>query len=257
VSKADDRRQEIADHLKRQGQVRIEDLARLFGVSRMTIHRHVDELVEQGVAQKLHGLVALRPSSVYESSFRYRQSIGRREKDALAKAAMAYVEAGQVVMLDDSSTAGAVAPLLPALRPLTVITNSVHAGLVMTQAGDADFICLGGHFNPTYNAYIGLVCEKAIAGLRADLLICSASAVSGGLAYIQDQHVVRVKQAMMRACVRRILLLEAAKFDRVALHAFEDLTAFDAVLVSGCLDAAVAERLRLAGVRLHLIGAAP
>lgn len=253
MSKAEDRRQDIADYVMRQGQVRIEDLVSHFGVSRMTIHRHVDQLAQQGIIRKLHGMVTVLPSGVYESTFRYRQGIGRAEKEALARAALAHVEAGQVVMLDDSSTAGSTAPLLAEVKPLTVITNSVHAGTVLMEAGDVDFICLGGQYHPTYNAYIGLLCENAIAGLRANLLICSASAVSSGTAYIQDQHVVRVKQAMMRACAKRILLLEAAKFDKIALHALADLSAFDAVLVTDGLPAAIADQLQEAGVRLQIV----
>ena len=253
MSKAEDRRQDIADYVMRHGQIRIEELVSHFGVSRMTIHRHVEQLAQQGVIRKLHGMVTVLPSGVYESTFRYRQSIGRAEKEALARAAMAHVEAGQVVMLDDSSTAGAAAPFLAEVKPLTVITNSIHAGNVLTEAEDIDFICLGGQYHPTYNAYIGLLCENAIARLNANLLICSASAVSGGIAYIQDQHVVRVKQAMMRACRKRILLLEASKFDKIALHALDELTAFDAVLVSDGLDAAVARQLQETGVRLQIV----
>ncbi|CAM5774226.1 DeoR family transcriptional regulator [Labrys miyagiensis] len=253
MSKAEDRRQDIADYVMRYGQIRIEDLVNHFGVSRMTIHRHVDQLAQQGIVRKLHGMVTVLPSGVYESTFRYRQSIGRAEKEALAHAVLPHVEAGQVVMLDDSSTAGAVAPLLAEVKPLTVITNSLHAGTALAEAGDVDYICLGGQYHSTYNAFIGLLCENAIARLRANLLICSASAVCDGTAYIQDQHVVRVKQAMMRACTKRILLLEHAKFGKIALHALDDLTAFDAVLVTDGLDAAVANQLREAGVRLQIV----
>ena len=63
--------------------------------------------------RKLHGAVTVQPSGIYESTFRYRMTVGRAEKDALARAALDYVEAGQVIMLDNSTTASAVAPLLP------------------------------------------------------------------------------------------------------------------------------------------------
>ncbi len=39
------------------GEARIDDLVAHFGVSRMTIHRHVDALARQGMLRKLHGLV--------------------------------------------------------------------------------------------------------------------------------------------------------------------------------------------------------
>ena len=171
--KADERREEIAEYVIKLGQVRIDDLVEHFGVSRMTIHRHIDQLAHQGVLRKLHGAVTVQPSGLYESAFRYRVTVGRAEKDALARAAMDYVEPGQAVILDDSTTANAVAPLLLEVKPLTVITNSVSTAALLTNVDDIDFICLGGHYHRTYNAYIGIVCENAISRLRANVLIRS------------------------------------------------------------------------------------
>jgi DeoR/GlpR family transcriptional regulator of sugar metabolism len=256
VIKADERREEIASYVIKFGQVRIDDLVEHFGVSRMTIHRHIDRLAHQGVLRKLHGAVSVQPSGIYESTFRYRMTVGRAEKDALARAAMDYVEAGRAVMLDDSTTANAAAPLLLEVKPLTVITNSVSTAALLTNVEDVDFICLGGQYHRTYDAYIGIVCENAISRLRANVLICSASAITGTTAFIQDQQVVRVKQAMMAASTKRILLVDHFKFDKVALHVLDELTCFDAVLVTDGLSDTHAQKLEQAGVRLRLVSTA-
>ena len=251
--KSDDRRDEIASYVIAQGQVRVDDLVERFGVSRMTIHRHIDRLAQQGVLRKLHGAVSAQPSGVYESLFRYRQTVATAEKQALARAALAYIEPGQGVMLDDSTTASAVAHLLPGIGPLTVITNGVSAAAALHGADEIDLIHLGGQYHPTYDAYIGHLCEMAVSRLRADVLICSASAVSGGTAFIQDAQVVQVKQAMIAASSRRVLLLDGAKFGKVALHVMAELSAFDAVLVAGGLDAGTVDRLTDAGIPLRLV----
>ncbi|MBZ5759385.1 MULTISPECIES: DeoR/GlpR family DNA-binding transcription regulator [Rhizobium] len=251
--KADERREEIANYVIKCGQVRIDDLVTHFGVSRMTIHRHIEQLAQQGVLRKLHGAVTVQPSGIYESTFRYRMTVGRAEKDALARAALEYVEAGQVVMLDDSTTASAVAPLLAEIKPLTVITNSVSTAEMLIHVEDMDFISLGGQYHRTYNAFIGLVTENAISRLRADILICSTSAITGTTGFIQDQQVVRVKQAMMAASRRRLLLVDHGKFDRMALHVFDELTAFDAVLVTDGIADATTQKLEQAGVRLKIV----
>lgn len=251
--KADERREEIAEYIMRVGQARIEELVEHFGVSRMTVHRHIDQLARQGVLRKLHGAVTVQPSGLYESAFRYRVTVGKAEKEALAQAALDYVEPGQAVMLDDSSTASAFAELLADVKPLTVLTNSVASAGLLTNVDEIDFICLGGEYHRTYNAYIGIVCENAIASLRANVLVCSASAVHGTTAFIQDPQVVRVKQAMMASSIRRILLLDHGKFDKVALHVLSDLTAFDAVLVSDGLPEETARQLMQAGVKLRIV----
>lgn len=251
--KAEARREEIADYIMRAGQARIEDLVEHFGVSRMTIHRHIDALARQGVLRKLHGMVTVQPSGLYESTFRYRETVGKAEKEALARAAMAYVEAGQAVMLDDSSTACALAGLLPEAHPLTVITNSHASAAKLIGDDEVELISLGGKYHRNYNAYIGITCEKAVTSLRANVLFCSASAIDGVTAFIQDAQVTKVKQAMMASSIRKILLVDSSKFGKVALNVLGDLTAFDTVLTTDRVREEERTHLRQAGVNLEIV----
>lgn len=245
--------EDIASYVISRGEVRIDELVSHFGVSRMTVHRDIDRLAEQGVLRKLHGAVTAQPSGIYESLFRYRETVAMAEKQALAAAAFREIQPGQVVLLDDSTTANALAPLLADAAPLTVVTNSVPASLVLRECDGIDLISLGGDYHRTYNAYIGHLCLNALRGLRVDILVCSASAIQGTSAFIQDQQVVAVKQAMMDCAARRILLADHGKFGKTALHLLDDLTAFDAVYVNDRLAGATAETLAAAGVKLELV----
>jgi len=250
---AEDRREKIADYIMQAGQARIDDLVEHFGVSRMTIHRHIDQLAHQGVLRKLHGMVTVQPSGLYESAFRYRETVNKAEKEALARAAIAYVEPGQAVMLDDSSTVCTLAELLPEERPLTIITNSYVSAEKLIDLDEIELISLGGKYHRTYNAYIGIVCEKAIASLRANVLFCSASAIDGITAFIQDAQVTKVKQAMMASSSRKVLLADSSKFGKVALNALGDLTSFDVVLVTDQVEERHLAHLRKAGVNLEIV----
>lgn len=252
---AESRREEIANYVIEHGEARIDELVAAFGVSRMTIHRHVEELSRQGVLRKLHGAVSAQPSGVYESLFRFRQTRAAGAKAALARAALAEIEPGQVILLDDSTTASALAPLLPERAPLTVVTNSLGVAQRLAEAEGLSLISLGGEYHPTYNAFIGHICESALSRLRVNLLICSASAVTGTSALIQDPQVVRVKQAMIAAASRRLLLVDSSKFGKVALHLFADLTQFDTVLTDAGLPAGTQRSLAAAGVPLLVVPA--
>ncbi len=110
-----------------------------------------------------------------------------------------------------------------------------------------------GKYHRNYNAYIGITCEKAVASLRASVLFCSASAIDGATAFIQDAQVTKVKQAMMASSSRRILLVGASKFGKVALNVLSDLTAFDVVLTTDRVEEAVRARLKDAGVNLEIV----
>jgi len=251
--KAADRREELAEHLMRVGYSRIDDLVEHFGISRMTVHRHIDALARQGILRKLHGAVTVQPSGLYESAFRYRVTVGHDEKEALARAALDYVEPGQAIMLDDSTTAATLANVLDKVTPLTVITNSVASAEHLAKVDEIDLICLGGQYHRIYNAYIGLICERPIAALRVNVLFLSASAVQGTTAFIQDQQVVRVKQAMMDVARKRILLVDHLKFDKLALNVLGDLSMFDVVLTTDRLPADQVNALTQAGINLRVV----
>jgi len=251
--RADRRREEIIDYITRAGQARIEELAAHFVVSRMTIHRHIDVLAGQGMLRKLHGVVTMQPSSLYESTFRYRETLNREEKQVLARAAMAYVNAGQAIMLDDSSTVCALACLLFEVSPLTVITNGFASAVNLMSSEEIELLVLGGKYSRRYNAYIGIGCEQAIAALRANVLFLSASAIDGTTAFLQDEQVTKVKQTMMACANHKILLVDSSKFGRIALHALADLTQFDAVLITDRVTEHARAYLQQAGVRLEVV----
>jgi len=251
--KAIDRLQAIEAYVLKHGDARIEELVAVFGVSRMTIHRHVEELSRQGVVRKLHGSVSAQPSGVYESLFTFRQTRATDIKQALAAEALNEIAPGEVILVDDSTTVGTIGPMLCQKAPLKVVTNSLGLASELVRVDEITLLSLGGDYHPTYNAFIGHLCENALAGLQVNTLICSTSAIDNGTALIQDPAVTRVKQAMMRAAKRSILLVDSSKYGKVALHAFAPLKDFDLVVTDDGLAPAASEALRADGVNLRLV----
>ena len=49
------RQEQIADYVLQQSFVRVQELADLFNVSLMTVHRDLDELETQGILRKVRG----------------------------------------------------------------------------------------------------------------------------------------------------------------------------------------------------------
>jgi DeoR/GlpR family transcriptional regulator of sugar metabolism len=147
----------------------------------------------------------------------------------------------------------ALAALFSEVAPLTVVTNSVGAAERLAQIEGIDLICLGGNYSRVYNAYIRLICELAIARLRINTLFLSASAVQGAAAFIQDQQIVRVKQAMMAVAQKCVLLVDHHKFDRPALHMLANLSDFDVVLATDGLSAERRNAILDSGANLQIV----
>ncbi len=226
----EERQQLIMDLLVEQGSVDLDDLAARHTVSKMTIHRDLDELEQGGLLRKMRGGATIEAGTQFESDFRFRERQGGDAKTRMAAAALEIIEPGMTVMVNDGSMAAVLGAMLPKRRPLTVITN--NAAIVDALKGEAGIIliALGGVFSAKFNGYFGVVTEEALSRLRADIAFVSTPAVSGTHVFHMDDSVIRAKRAMMAASAKSCLLVNHLRFNRTALHVLADLADFDVVV---------------------------
>jgi len=246
------RRREISDHVLTEGAASAADLAERFGVSPMTIYRDIDELEREGVLRKFRGGVTAQPSGVFESNVAYRKRSMRAEKEALAARAAAMIEPGMSVMIDDSTTTLELARLLPRIAPLTVVTNFLEALNLLSDERGLHLMALGGEYDPLHNSFLGVPCVEAVEALRVDLCFVSTSSVTGGTAFHQEQRIVAVKRAMLKAAARKVLMVDHSKLGRTALYRLAPLTAFDLVLIDDRAPQDVLRSLDESGVHYEL-----
>jgi len=249
-SRQTDRRNAITEAVMAAGSIRISDLAERFEISTMTVHRDLDELESRGLLRKNRGVATALSTGLVESSDVYRVSREIAEKRALALAALEFIEPGQAIMLDDSTSALHLVPHLHEKRPLTVITNTLTVMNELRSVTGITLLGLGGQYYNWCSAYMGRITTAAISGLRADVLVMSTSAITDGVAFHQTMETVDVKRAMFDAASRRILLADHTKFDKRALHAMQPLADFDAVIVDAATDKRHVADLRQIGVNV-------
>jgi len=237
------------------GSVRIDDLAEKFDVSTMTIHRDLDDLEARGIMRKSRGVVTAVATSLFEASTEFRAREHREDKEAVANAAFNFVEPGQAVILDDSTTGLHLAEKLPQRQPLTVITNFQRVIDALTGHVGIALISLGGQYYQWCDAFMGSITLNSLRSLRADILFMSTPAITDDVCFHQHHDAVLVKRAMFEAAERRILYVDHSKFSRRALHAHTSVLDFDTVIVDSNTDVVDIQRLRDAGV--DVVVAAP
>jgi DeoR/GlpR family transcriptional regulator of sugar metabolism len=244
------RRRMIAEAVMSEGSMRIEDLTDRFGISLMTAHRDVDELVSRGLFRKTRGIVTAAATNLIESSDVYRSSRQAVEKTAIAEAAMQFVEPGQAIFFDDSTTVLQMAPHLSSKVPITAITNSLTLMNALTGMHDVTLLALGGQYYNWCNAFMGRMTISEIKALRADIFFISMSAINDGIVLHQSPETVDTKRAMFDCSVKRILLADHTKFERRALHSFAALDEFDVVIVDDRTPAVQIDRMRSSNINV-------
>lgn len=248
------RHRQIIDHLTGTESATAAELARLTGVSLMTIHRDIDDLARRGILRKFHGGVSALPTTVFESSSEFRMQTQAAAKAALARKALEMVGPGMSVMLDDSTTVLALARLLPQAVPLTVITNYRQAIELLRDEEEVNLIVVGGQYSRTHDSFIAMPGDSPVDAYAVDTVFQSTSTMGAEITYHQEQEIVVMKRAMLTSGSRRVLMMDGTKVGRTSLHRYVPVADYTDVILTDDVDPAIVERIAEKST-VHLVSA--
>ncbi|NKQ57095.1 DeoR/GlpR transcriptional regulator [Amycolatopsis sp. K13G38] len=238
------RQQRITDYVVNKGSASAAELAELTGVSVMTVHRDLDELARRGLLRKFRGGVTAQPSTVFESNSEYRLNAHVEAKAAIAREALRLVEPGMSILLDDSTSALALAKLLHEVTPLTVATNYLRAIELLKDVEDIRLICIGGDYSATHDSFLGMPCLEAIERITVDTTFVSTSAMNADMTFHQEPEIVMVKRAMLASAQTRVLLMDSSKMPRTALHRLAPISDYNELIIDSGTAKPLVEDLR-------------
>lgn len=245
-----DRRAAIRDLVHEEGPVTVDQLVRMLGVSRMTVHRDLDALESEGVLRRVRGGATASGSSLFESDLPFRMTSAVGAKQAIGRKAAELVEGGSAVIIDESTTAFAALKAFDNRAPVSVITNFLPAMQHIITSTPHRLIALGGDFVPRYQSFLGVICERAIAGVYADILLASCSAIRGLEMYHQDQQIMGTKRAMLSAAPTRVLLVDSSKLNVGAIYRLGAISEFTHLITDEGISAEFADKVSEQGVHV-------
>ena len=202
---AAERRHEILARLERDGRVVVAELVAGLSVSEDTIRRDLRDLVDHGLAHRVHGGALASPPEVLP--FERRLEIARREKVALAEAAVPLVASARTLLIDGGTTAIELARRLPSSWDGAVVTNAPPVAAALAAHPRAEVVLVGGRLLKDELVAVGPVAVDAFRALRADVCVlgvCALDPVVGATAANDEE--AHVKRAMV-GCSRKVVAL--------------------------------------------------
>jgi DeoR family fructose operon transcriptional repressor len=185
----------------------IHDLAERFGVSESTIRRDLAALQRLGQITRTYG-GAVEPA---ERPLREKERGHRKQKDAIARAAAALIEDGDMVVLDAGTTTGRLAWHLRDRAGLTVVVVGVNALSVLAEAPGIDLIVLGGRIRHPNEGVVGPFAEEQLRWLRPDMVFIGTDGLTARGLCCPSLEQARLKHAMLRCGRRACVLTDSSK----------------------------------------------
>ncbi len=172
---ASQRKQQILQILTEEKQVMSGELSQRFNVSEDSIRRDLRELAAEGKLQRVHG--GALPVSAAIAPIETRKSVQIDSKQAVARAAAAMIQPGQVVIVDGGTTTAAMIGFLPADLSCTVVTHSPGIAVALVDHPRIEVILLGGRVFKHSVVAVGAETLAGMARINADLFFMGVTGV--------------------------------------------------------------------------------
>jgi DeoR family transcriptional regulator, aga operon transcriptional repressor len=226
------RRREIVERVQRSGYAEARALADELGVDVSTIRRDLDTLGRAGLVQRTHGgALAMGEAEALDVPYRAKRRERLAEKRAIADYIARLVQDGDSLVLDSGSSTYALAEALRIRRNLTIATNDIRIAHYFAAQGGVRLLVCGGQLIDSVFTLVGPAALSFLAGLHVDWAFLGADAIdlAGGVSNFNTVE-VPVKQAMVSAADRAVLLADSSKFGRRALAAVVGVEAFQIIV---------------------------
>jgi DeoR/GlpR family transcriptional regulator of sugar metabolism len=248
------RREVIARRLASGETVVASALAVEFDVSEDAIRRDLRALAAEGLCERVYG--GALPLSPASAPILERLDEDAPRKRALAGAAAAMIQPGEMLFLDNGSTNLALARALPADHALTVATNSVPIAAVLFGRPDIRLVLIGGSVNAQVGGCIDADATAAARKLAIDrcfLGVCAISIARGAAAF--DPADAVFKASLLAASERTAALVTTGKLETRAPFLFAPMGDLGALILEH--DAPPEILLALAGLGVETLVAGP
>ncbi len=220
---AGDRREEIVQLVRTQGEMSVEALSGMLGVTASTIRRDLARLTESGDLARTYGGVIAVPAHA-ESSLDERAHEVPEIKRALGAWCARQVPVGSSVLLDAGSTTAQVARALRDTAPLSVVSSGLTSLQQMADVDGIEFTLLGGRYRSISQGFIGPITEAGLEKFTFDFAFLGADAVTADDGVCEATlEQVRLKELMSRRAARVFVVAHAAKLGQRPFHAWADL----------------------------------
>jgi len=257
------RRERIARMVDTEQFVSVKQLARLFGVSQVTIRTDIDALSkERHGLRRVRGGILRGQTPYSETPYEARSRSEEADKLAIGEAAAAIIRDNDTVILDVGTTTMAIAEALVKktdLSNVTVFTNGINIALTLERAYPRIMtVVTGGSLRPLQHSLVEPMATLILGNISANIAFvgCNGIDTEFGISATNLPEAA-IKQVIVQAAHRIVVVADASKFGRRTLAHVCGLEDVDCFLTAGHIDETLASQIREAGATIQNARPAP
>lgn len=243
------RQQTILQMVIDKGRMSVVDLARLTGVSEVTIRQDLNLLEKQNFLHRTHGFAVPVDSEDVET----RMMNNFATKRELANFAASHVSPGETIFIENGSSNALLARLLARQAGITIITVSGYIAHLLKEM-PAEVILLGGIYQKKSESMVGPLTRQCIRQVHFSKAFIGIDGWSPATGFTcRDIMRADVVNAVLEKDCEAIVVSDSSKFGVVHPYPLTPLYKFNRVITDDALSEDHAVELRQSGLNLSVV----
>ena len=251
TSSSRDRQGRIHDFVLHHGELRAEDIARIFDVSPATVRRDLAALERRGLIERIWGRARVRSPIRYLEDFKAVADKEAAAKRAIAAAASRHVRDGMLIGLSGGTTCTELARWLRG-KPITVVTNAINVATELYNHSLTKVIVTGGALNSYSYELVGEMVGYTLQEYRLDLAFVGCSGITPDFGFSMRDHLESaIARAFLGVSARAVVVADHSKVGQKTLAKFAPFSAAERLITDEGLSAEWSAQLAAAGLSVE------
>lgn len=243
------RQQLILQTVIDKGQMSVADLARMTGVSEVTIRQDLNTLEKQSYLRRTHGFAVPLDSEDVETRMLTNYAVKRE----LADFAASLVSAGETVFIENGSSNALLARKLGEQRDITIITVSSYIAHLL-KSSQCEVILLGGIYQKKSESMVGPLTRQYISQVHFSKAFIGIDGWQPETGFTgRDMMRSDVVNAVLEKGGETIVLTDSTKFGAVHPYTMGPASRFSRVITDEGIKAVHSEKLQHDGLIVDIV----
>jgi DeoR family transcriptional regulator of aga operon len=244
----------ILENLKKDGFIKVADMAKSLDVTSVTIRKDLKYLEEKKLLYRTHGSASPINPLASDLNVTEKEKIKMDEKKRIALAACKLIEENDSVIIASGSTVYTFAECLKPVRHLTVVTAALKISILLNEMNNVDVIQLGGSVRKNSFSVVGDYSINFFEDITCSKLFLGVDGIDPEYGITNSNiEEAQLNKKMMQSSLRTVILADSSKFGKRGFGRICNLDQVDIIITDSGISAFMAKTVEEAGIELIIV----